>query len=162
RFRTHSAWERGGGGHALGEANRHLHVRAFLADTHDVGRGRRAGVRGRSHGQSGRAGAREPLPPTAERPRRTRRRPRGAAPPARPAGPPRPGRTSTGPGPRLRVVSACRVPGVGPYFFGPPFSLGLLLPGAWAGLPAGNRPGGKLAFDGAMRSSSRSTWKRPL
>src|SRR5262245_59788384 len=39
-------------------------------------------------------------------------------------------------------------------------SLGLLFPGAWAGLPDGNCPGGKLAFDGAMRSSSLSIWKR--
>src|SRR5262249_45515572 len=35
-------------------------------------------------------------------------------------------------------------------------ALGLLLPGAWAGLPDGNWPGGKLAFDGAIRSSSCS------
>ena len=33
-------------------------------------------------------------------------------------------------------------------------SFGLLWPGAWAGLPDGNWPGGKLAFDGAIRSSS--------
>src|SRR5262245_21598020 len=46
------------------------------------------------------------------------------------------------------------------YFFGPPFSLGLLFPGAWAGLPDGNWPGGKLAFDGAILSSSGSIWKR--
>ena len=26
--------------------------------------------------------------------------------------------------------------------------MGLLLPGAWAGLPEGNWPGGKLAFEG--------------
>ena len=36
-------------------------------------------------------------------------------------------------------------------------SFGLLCPGAWAGFPEGNCPGGKLAFDGAMRSSSSST-----
>src|SRR5262249_17975384 len=41
-------------------------------------------------------------------------------------------------------------------------SLGLLFPGACAGLPDGNCPGGKLAFDGAIRSSSRSIWKRPF
>src|SRR5262249_26788264 len=40
-------------------------------------------------------------------------------------------------------------------------SLGLLLPGACAGLPDGNCPGGKLALDGAMRSSSCSMRKRP-
>src|SRR5262249_4527992 len=39
-------------------------------------------------------------------------------------------------------------------------SLGLLWPGACAGLPEGNCPGGKLAFDGAIRSSSSSIWKR--
>src|SRR5262249_13814114 len=31
-------------------------------------------------------------------------------------------------------------------------SLGLPRPGAWAGLPDGNRPGGKLPDEGAMRS----------
>src|SRR5262245_32222169 len=40
-------------------------------------------------------------------------------------------------------------------------SLGLLLPGACAGLPDGNWPGGKLALDGAMRSSNFSIRKRP-
>src|SRR5262245_54117917 len=39
-------------------------------------------------------------------------------------------------------------------------SLALLFPGACAGLPDGNWPGGKLAFEGAMRSSSGSIWKR--
>src|SRR5688572_28544261 len=39
-------------------------------------------------------------------------------------------------------------------------SLGLLLPGAWAGLPDGFWPGGKLLLDGAMRSSSWSIRKR--
>ena len=48
---------------------------------------------------------------------------------------------------------------VGGYFF-PPFSLGLLLPGAWAGLPEGLCPGGKFEFEGAMRSSSLRTWNR--
>jgi len=49
---------------------------------------------------------------------------------------------------------AVALPGAEGYFFGPPFSLGLLLPGAWAGLPDGNCPGGKFAADGAMRGSS--------
>src|ERR1043166_6773756 len=40
-------------------------------------------------------------------------------------------------------------------YFG--FSLGLLLPGACAGLPDGNCPGGKLALEGAIRSSNSST-----
>src|SRR5262249_36744703 len=39
-------------------------------------------------------------------------------------------------------------------------SLGLLWPGACAGLPDGNWPGGKLALEGAIRSSSGSIWKR--
>src|ERR1043165_2949451 len=47
-------------------------------------------------------------------------------------------------------------------YFVPPFSLGLLLPGAWAGLPDGNWPGGKLALLWAIRSSSFSIWKRAL
>src|SRR5262245_63601019 len=38
-------------------------------------------------------------------------------------------------------------------------SFGLLRPGAWAGLPDGNWPGGKLALEGAIRSSSSSIWK---
>src|SRR5262249_25809585 len=36
-------------------------------------------------------------------------------------------------------------------------SFGLLRPGACAGLPDGNCPGGKSALDGAIRSSSSST-----
>src|SRR4030095_4243631 len=39
-------------------------------------------------------------------------------------------------------------------------SFGLLFPGACAGLPDGNCPGAKLALDGAIRSSSSSTWSR--
>jgi hypothetical protein len=42
----------------------------------------------------------------------------------------------------------------------PGTSLGLLLPGAWAGLPEGNCPGGKFALEGAIRSSRASIWKR--
>src|SRR5262245_15998746 len=39
-------------------------------------------------------------------------------------------------------------------------SFGLLWPGACAGFPDGNWPGGKFAFDGAIRSSSFSIWNR--
>src|SRR3989454_2081110 len=38
-------------------------------------------------------------------------------------------------------------------------SFGLLWPGACAGLPDGNCPGGKLALDGAIRSSTSSTFR---
>jgi hypothetical protein len=38
--------------------------------------------------------------------------------------------------------------------------LGLLWPGAWAGLPEGNWPGGKLPLEGAIRSSRFSISKR--
>src|SRR5437773_2204852 len=37
-------------------------------------------------------------------------------------------------------------------------SFGLLRPGAYAGLPDGNCPGGKSALDGAIRCSSSSMW----
>ena len=37
-------------------------------------------------------------------------------------------------------------------------SFGLLLPGACAGLPEGNWPGGKFALEGAIRSSNSSTF----
>src|SRR5262249_12332959 len=48
------------------------------------------------------------------------------------------------------------------HFLRPPFSLGLLLPGAWAGLPEGNCPGGNLALEGAIRSSNLSISNRPF
>ena len=54
---------------------------------------------------------------------------------------------------RSRLAAPCLRPGQ--WLLG--VGLGLLFPGACAGLPDGNCPGGKFALEGAMRSSNSST-----